>query len=67
MAFQNPSDYARPRAIDVGVARDVIAAILMLGGFVGLVVIGFFVDWRVGGALLSLGAIGVGGILSYRR
>lgn len=67
MATPSPHDYGTPRAIDAGVARDVIAAILLIGGFVGLVVTGFFVDWRLGAALLSLGAMTGGAFMSYRR
>ena len=62
----SPYPYSRPR-VDTGVIRDVAAIMLVVLGIIGLSVAAFFTDWRLGLAVVSLAAGGVGVFLGYDR
>ena len=60
------TNYPRP-GLDTGVLRDILALLLVLSGVVGLTVVGFATDWRLGVAVLSVAVMTAGVLLGYER
>ena len=56
-----------PRALSGGLLREIAAALLILLGVGGLVVVAFAYDWRIGVGALSAAALGAGVFLGYER
>jgi len=60
-------DYPSRTALDVGILREVVAALLLLACVVGVSWAAFATDWRLGLAVVSLAAGGVGLYLANER
>lgn len=59
--------YVAPRTVDRAVLREMVGALLVVLGVIGLGTIAYVVDWRVGAAYTCVGLIASGVLLALDR